>query len=151
MNEQLTKVIRILWVEYSLFILIPLLICLSFEAGWLTEGRYATDARMQYVVETVGVLLAMVLVPLSLKLFSMVMKRVKDKPLLDAIKQYRVWSSVRLLLLVPVVVPNVLIYYSTLNNMGGFCALIGVTASLFCLPGVAKMKNELDISNNLEE
>ena len=152
MNERIKKLVRTLQLEYYAFIALSLLLCISYEAGWLAEGMYATDVRMQYILETIGILLAVSLVPLSLKLFSMVLaKRIKKVSLPVAMTMYRNWNEIRLLLLALVVFVNIFVYYATLNNIGGLCALIGVTASVFCLPGEKKMKEELDITNKLEE
>lgn len=46
---------------------------------------------------------------------------------------------------------NIYVYYTTLDNIGGLCALIGVTASIFCLPSEKKLKEELNITNTIEE
>ena len=39
----------------------------------------------------------------------------------------------------------------TLNNIGGLCALIGITASVFCLPGEKKLREEMNLITNNEE
>lgn len=148
MDEQLKRLTRVLQIEYGFFILIPILISISYESGWLPEGIYAIDARMQYILGTVAILLAVIFLPLSLKIFGkIVATRIKDLSLNDAMKIYKRWSEIRLMLLAIVVIPNVVIYYVTLNNIGGLCALMGVTASFFCLPYQSKVKQELDITN----
>lgn len=152
MNEQIKKLVRTLQIQYGLFILLALAYCVVYEIGWIDEGIYAADTHMQYVWETAGVLLAMILVPLSLKLFSIVMaKKIMDKPLPIAMKMYKMWNEIRLLMLVFVTLFNIFVYYSTLDNIGGLCALIGVTASVFCLPGEKKLKEELNITNSIDE
>jgi len=116
------------------------------------KGEYAEDPKMKYILGTVSILVTTALVPLSLKLFSMMMeKRIKTVSLVPAMKRYKNWNAIRLLLLGIVVLVNVFIYYSTKENVGGLCALIGITASLFCFPGKKKIKEELDITNKIEE
>lgn len=152
MDELVKKLIRVLQIEYAVFIMLALLFCIAYEAGWLVEGGYATDVRMQYILQTIGVLVAICLVPLSLKMFGVVLKKkIQRAPLPIAMKVYRITSEVRLVLLALVVYVNIYVYYATLDNIGGLCALIGVTASLFCLPNTKKVEAELDIIKNTEE
>lgn len=88
-----------------------------------------------------------VCVPLSLKLFSMVLKnKINELTVTLALKRYVLWSNVRLGILEVVVLFNLLCYYLTLSNTGNLCMLIGLTASLFCLPGEKRLRNELHIS-----
>ena len=63
-----------------------------------------------------------------------------------ALKRYVQWSMVRLGLLEVAIVLNVLCYYLTLSNTGNLCMLIGLTASLFCLPSEKRLRNELHIN-----
>ena len=44
-----------------------------------------------------------------------------------------------------VVVFNLAGYYFTLSSTGALCALIGLTASFFCLPGEKRLRAELHI------
>lgn len=55
------------------------------------------------------------------------------------------WGAVRLALLEFVVVFNLAGYYFTLSSTGTLCALIGLTASFFCLPGEKRLRAELHI------
>lgn len=148
MTEQLNHLLRVLRIQYGLFILIPLLIVVAFETGFFYEGLYAVDEGMQYVLGTSGILLTIALIPGSLKLFSTIMEKYNnDLPLPDAMKLYEKWSGIRLLLLEIVFICGVFIYYLTLNNLGALCALIAVIASFFCLPSKNKVKTELEITN----
>lgn len=107
----------------------------------------ADDAEAVYYLETIGILLTAVCVPLSLKLFSMVLKnKINELTVTLALKRYVLWSNVRLGILEVVVLFNLLCYYLTLSNTGNLCMLIGLTASLFCLPGEKRLRNELHIS-----
>lgn len=152
MEKQIKKLVQILQTEYWIFITITILFGLSYEMGWIPEGIYAGDVRMQYIWGTAGILTALLIVPLSLKLFSIVMnKKINNLPLQSAIKSYKMWSEIRLLMLAIVTFFNIFVYYSTLDNIGGLCALIGITASVFCLPSKKKLKEELSITDNLEK
>ena len=86
-------------------------------------------------------------VPLALKLFSLVLKKKIDYMTIPlALKRYVQWSMVRLGLLEAAIILNGLCYYLTLSNTGNLCMLIGLTASLFCLPSEKRLRNELHIN-----
>ena len=84
--------------------------------------------------------------PVSLKLFSWVLtKQIDVVAITDALRLYVLWSGVRLALLAIPVVAGFLTYYMVLSNKGVLCALIALTASLFCLPGEKRLREELHI------
>jgi hypothetical protein len=130
-----------LQIEYVAVWVLPLLLVALYETGVMTEGAYAGDVRMDYVLQTVGILLAVGLIPLSLRLFSLsLVKNVKQRSLPEALKSYRRWR----MLVVPVLV-NLSFYYLTLNNTGVLCAMMALIASLFCVPTRKRMLDELDL------
>ena len=43
-----------------------------------------------------------------------------------------------------------MLYYATMNSIGGLCALVSGIAALFCVPGTRRLMNELEITNNEE-
>lgn len=147
MEEQIRRVLKSLKIQYISFWIIPLLLVAVGEAGLLPVGIKADSARAVYVFETVGILLTAILVPLSLKLFSIVLSKQIDRVTFPvALGKYMLWSAVRLALLEFVVVFNLAGYYFTLSTTGALCALIGLTASFFCLPGEKRMYAELHIT-----
>ena len=78
-------------------------------------------------------------------------KKIVKSSLQVAMRLYKRWNEIRLLMLAIVTFLNIYVYYTTLDNIGGLCALIGVTASIFCLPSEKKLKEELNITNTIEE
>lgn len=136
----------LLQTEYAMVWVLPLLLVLLYEAGVLCEGAFADDARMDYVLQTLGILLSVGLIPMSLRLFSLSLaRRVKALPLPEALGSYRRWSEVRLgLLLIPVLV-NLSFYYLTLNTTGLLCAAMPLVALLFCVPTRRRVLDELDL------
>lgn len=148
MNEQIKKMSTFLQIEYGTLWILFFLLSISFEVGWLPEGIYADNAKMQYILGTAGILATLLFVPLSLKVFSIILvKKIKNTSLVQAVKFYKFYSSLRLFILAVIIIMNLLIYYSTLQNLGGLCALIGITASLFCIPSLEKIKEDLDLIN----
>ena len=115
------------------------------DGDWV--GRYAADVRATYFAETLTILLAAICVPVSLKLFAWVLTRKIDKVSLpEALRLYSFWSKVRLALLTLPVLVGFAVYYLMLSNKGVLCALIALTASLFCLPGEGRLRKELHIN-----
>ncbi len=149
MDQQIKAVARALQIQYGLYLGISILLVVLHETNILPTGVYAGDANMEYLLETASILITIALVPLSLKIFSVKMEKViKVTALENALKLYQRWSTVRLMIIAFVTFLNILIYYMTLNNIGALCGLIGVTASVFCLPGEKRLREELDIVTN---
>ena len=146
MEEQIKRIVKSQKVQYISFWIIPLLLVLLGEAGVLPVGIKADNVRAVYVFETVGILMSAVCIPLSLKLFSFVLtKKIDQLTFPVALSRYMLWGAVRLALLEFVVVFNLAGYYFTLSSTGALCALIGLTASFFCLPGEKRLRAELHI------
>ena len=129
MEEQIKRIVKSQKVQYISFWIIPLLLVLLGEAGVLPVGIKADNVRAVYVFETVGILMTAVCIPLSLKLFSFVLTKKIDQLTFPEF----------------VVVFNLAGYYFTLSSTGALCALIGLTASFFCLPGEKRLRAELHI------
>lgn len=147
MEKKIKQVVQNLKIQYVLFWLVPVILLILFETNVFNIGIYADDPTQQYIWETAGILIAIGLVPLSLKLFSVILKKkIDQQPFPVALKQYLYWSTIRLAILEIAVLLNILVYYFTLNNVGGLCALLALTASIFCLPSEKRLREELNIA-----
>ena len=152
MKEQIKRILKWQIVAFILVWALPLVYALLHEAGVLSQGALAGDARMEYIFQTIGILMTIVLIPFALRIFNLnLVKRIQELPLQKALKSYRIWADVRLALLVVPALINLQFYYLTLNNTGLFCAAMSLVASLFCVPSESRIKNELDLPENLEE
>lgn len=151
MRQKIERLLKCLQVEYAMVWVLPLLLAVLYETGVMDEGTFAGDARMDYVLQVIGILLTVGLIPLSLRLFGLSLaKCVRALSLPDALVSYRRWSEVRLgLLLVPVLM-NLSFYYSTLNTTGMLCAAMSLVASLFCVPTRKRVLGELDLPGEEE-
>ena len=135
MEERINKTVKYLQAEYIMIWILPIVLVILYETGIMTEGDYAGDARMDYILQTIGILLTVGLIPLSLRLFSLsLVKCVKLLSLPDALSSYRRWSEIRLGLLVVL-----------------FCAAMSLIASLFCVPTRKRIWNELDLLKEEKE
>lgn len=147
MEEEIKHAALCTRIGYAVFWLLPLLGVMAGEVfGETWTGMYAEDVRATYQAEAVTILLTAICVPVSLKLFAWILAKKIDKvPIAQAIRLYVRWSGIRLLLLEMPVLLGFLTYYLMLSTQGVLCAFIGLTASLFCIPGEKRMRRELHI------
>ena len=144
MEEQIKKTAARVRTTFAYFWMLPILFVLLGETGGGLVGMYAGDVRAT-------ILLAASCVPIALKLFSWVLIRKIDVVTLpEALRLYALWSGVRLALLAIPVLAGFFTYYIMLSSTGALCALIGLTASLFCLPGEGRLRKELHINKEEE-
>ena len=54
MEKKIRQLLRYLQIEYVAVWVLPLLLVALYETGVMTEGAYAGDVRMDYVLQTVG-------------------------------------------------------------------------------------------------
>lgn len=147
MEEQIKRAVSSLNISYVFFWVLPAFLLGAGEFELIPVGTLADNVQATYYFETIGILLTAACVPLSLKLFSLVLKKKIDHMTITlALKRYVQWSIVRLGLLEVAIVLNLLCYYLTLSSTGNLCMLICLTASLFCLPSEKRLRNELHIT-----
>ena len=152
MKEQIK---RILIIQKSAFLGVwtaPLLLVVLYETGLYQEGMIAGNAQMEYILQSVSILLTIGLIPFALRMFNMnLVKRIKDLPLQQALKSYQTWSLLRLALLFVPAIMALSFYYLTMNTTNLFCACMALIATLFCVPSESRIKNELDLPENLND
>lgn len=146
--EEIRKWVRLLLWEYGLFWIVVVMIMLTFECGWLGEGGLAGHVRLEFALETIAILFTLLGIPLSLKLFSRRLVKLRSLPLLESLEVYHRLSLCRLAILALIVWGNLLLYFMTMNSIGGLCALLGCIAALFCVPGRRRLMNELEITHD---
>ncbi len=146
-NEYIhTKSRSITFAFAALWIFMAGLIAL-FECDVLPVGIWMEGDLGFYYQQSLGILLALVLIPASLKFFHVRLQKIKHLPWQESVRKYQLLSWARLgALLIPAVF-NLLLYYFSLNTAPAFVALITMMATLFCLPGERRMRNELEIED----
>lgn len=146
MEEEIKRVVKLLKNEFLILWIVPVIIVVLGETEVLPVGTLADTPKCIYYLNTLSILISVISVPLALKLFSLVLvKKIDQLTLPIALKRYRLWSSVRLYLLLGGSFCNLLIYYMTFSTTGVLCAAIGLVASFFCLPGEKRLREELHI------
>ena len=152
MKEQIK---RILIIQKSAFLGVwtaPLLLVVLYETGLYQEGLLAGNAQMEDILQSVSILLTIGLIPFALRMFNLnLVKRIKDLPLQQALKSYQAWSLLRLALLFVPAIMALSFYYLTMNTTNLFCACMALIATLFCVPSESRIKNELDLPENLND
>lgn len=146
MEKELKRLLRCLRIEYALLWIGMGLLVYLYETDCLPQGTLIDNAQADYTMQVSGILLAVSMIPLSLRLFSLSLTRyVQHLSLPDAMKSYRRWSEVRLALLFAAALFNFSAYYCTLNTTGLLCGGMVLVASLFCVPGRERMLSELNL------
>ena len=152
MKEQIK---RILIIQKSAFLGVwtaPLLLVVLYETGLYQKGIQAGNAQMEYIFQSISILLTIGLIPFALRMFNLnLVKRIKELPLEQALKSYQKWSDVRLCLLFVPAILGVSFYYLTMNTTNLFCACMALIATLFCVPSENRIKNELDLPEEINE
>ena len=148
MEKQIKKAARMLNAGYALVWLLPLLLVVAGESDLFPTGGYSENGRLLFYVETIGILLAILCIPASLKLFYYVLNRIDNSDVSVAVRKYVQWNIIRWGMLEAAVLFNLVCYYLTLSKTNGLCALMGLMAFLFCVPGKNKLLSELRIEND---
>ena len=151
MEERIKRIVMYLKALYAFCWIVPLLVGIATEMDIPWVGAFAGDVRAAYGVETLVILLTVLCVPLSLKLFAWVLARRIDAVGIDrALRLYGVWSTVRALLLFLPALGGFLGYCLLLSNKCLLCGLIALVAMLFCVPGQKRLRSELHIDKEME-
>ena len=118
-------------------------IVLLFEMGPL-KGLSLTDAKTIYILEVIGVLASLALIPLALRGFKKMVDRLDEKeyPEEKIEKIYMACSWLRLLAFFMVVEFGVILYYLINDSIGLYIAAIGAICSLFSFPTKAGVEHE---------
>ena len=117
MEEQIKRAVRNLNISYVFFWVLPAFLLGAGEFELFPVGGLVDNAPAIYYFETVGILLTALCVPLSLKLYSLVLKKKIDHMTITlALKRYVQWNIVRLGVLEVAIVVNLLCYYLTLST-----------------------------------
>lgn len=152
MKERIESLLRILKVEYTLMWILVIVTVIMYEADVLPQGTMVGNSTAEYVAQLTGVLLTICFIPMSLRMFGLFISRyVKTLALDRALKSYRRWSEIRIIMLFATVLFNISLYYWTMDITGLLCGGMGVIAALFCIPGKERMMSELDMGNNQEQ
>lgn len=149
MEKSIKQAVNITKNLYSVFCILPIIILILGENNDSWTGIYAADARMTFFLEAITILLTATCVPVSLKLYHRFLnKKINKIGIQQAIRLYLISYGIQLLLLSIPLIAGIMTYYLSLSNKMLLCSFIALTASLFCLPGEKRLRNELNITPN---
>lgn len=116
---------------------------LLFEFGPL-EGVSVSDTKTIYILEVVGVLASLALIPLALRGFKKMVDRLDEKeyPEDKIGKIYMTCSLLRLLAFFLVIEFGVVLYYILNDSIGLYIAAIGAICSMFAIPTKVGIEHE---------
>lgn len=119
------------------------IIALLFEIGPL-KGLSVTALKVVYVLEVVGVLAALALIPLALRGFKKMVDRLDEKeyPEEKIEKIYMACSVLRIAAFSLVIEFGVVLYYLLNDTIGLYIAAIAAICSLFAFPTKAGIEHE---------
>jgi hypothetical protein len=145
MEEQIKETVKKLNLFSFVFLVLFIGSCILFNYDILPTGIWAGNANADYLSETVVVLLSLLVVPFSLRLFDLKLAKTDGMDVEKAIKSYFVWAMVRIALLYMTTLLNVAVYFLTQETKMFFCALMVFAITLYCNPGEKRMRRELKI------
>ena len=152
MKEKIRKILSIQKCAFIAVWAAPILLAVLYETGLYPKGIQVGNAQMEYIFQSVSILLTIGLIPFALRMFNLnLVKRIKELPLEQAWKSYQIWSNVRLSLLFVPAILAMSFYYLTMNTTNLFCACMALIATLFCVPSENRIKNELDLPEEINK
>lgn len=148
MKEKINSLLKVLKIEYILMWLLVLAVIVLYETDILLQGTMVGNAKAEYMSQLTGVLLTICLIPVSLRMFGLFLtKYIKTLAIEAALRSYRRWSEIRILMLFVTAFFNISMYYWTMDITGLMCGGMALIASLFCIPGKERLMSELDLDN----
>lgn len=132
---------RLMIMLVSIYV-IAVIIAAVFEIGLASKGLISEISTI-YIMEVIGVVISLGLIPISLKGFKKAVTRVAEKNSDKKVNSYIIIAGLRLLAFFIVIEYGILLYYLVDDSIGLYCAAIGVLCSLFCFPSVRQVESEL--------
>lgn len=143
MEKWIKAYARRLMLLYVAYIATALIFAGVYEILPEAKGALVNNPAVEYAVDTVCVLVTLLIVPLSVKYFGHLLTRHRSLPVEERAARYQVLWIVRIMCFEFVTIFDLWAYYATINNIGGFCALICVVASLLFVPTASRVGSDL--------
>ena len=150
MEQSINKLLLKLKIEFGVFFIMIILMAFLGLSKIIPNGCLVGDAvaKSAYWVNIIAVLLALLGSGMAIKLFNLnTNNSIRRYTLDDAIESFHLWSVIRLLILLIVIIFGLLAYFLTFSDIGLFCSLIALTLTvIYCIPSKEKIKAYLDKS-----
>lgn len=138
--KKMTVKLMVMWI--SIYVVAGIT-ALLFELGPL-NGITVTDAKTAYILQVIGVLAALALIPLALRGFKKMVDRLDENeyPEEKIEKIYMTCSMLRIEAFFLVIEFGVILYYMLGDTIGLYIAAIGAICSLFAIPTKSGIEHE---------
>ena len=138
--KKMTVKLMVMWI--SIYVVAGIT-ALLFEFGPL-KGITVADAKAAYILQVIGVLAALALIPLALRGFKKMVDRLDEKeyPEEKIEKIYMTCSMLRIEAFFLVIEFGVALYYLLSDTIGLYIAAIGAICSMFAFPTKAGIEQE---------
>jgi len=138
--KKMTVKLMVMWI--SIYVVAGIT-ALLFELGPL-NGITVTDAKTAYILQVIGVLAALALIPLALRGFKKMVDRLDENeyPEEKIEKIYMTCSMLRIGAFFLVIEFGVILYYMLGDTIGLYIAAIGAICSLFAIPTKSGIEHE---------
>ena len=133
MKNKENKLVRQQIIYWTL-LFVAIVTALLFETGVMAKGGLAIYNINNYVIEVAGILMALALIPLTVKRFSSSMKKVENADDETYLTTCRRELEIRMALLFVVLMTNTGLYYGSGQEHMVYWALIGLVAYIFGYP-----------------
>ncbi|HZK04007.1 MAG TPA: hypothetical protein VFC94_06335 [Bacteroidaceae bacterium] len=137
------RVVKLIRIEIVVMFLIAGIVILFFETGLLLGGT-VTDASVIYIAEVLAVLMALGLIPITLKGCKIVLKRLKKEDIESRIVCYRNCAQLRVFAYAIFILYSLFLYYLTDRDTGLYCAIIGAVFTAFIFPTKVGVENYIE-------
>ena len=135
------KLQLIFWIP----IVLSAIIIVSGELDIIPNGIVQPHSNAEFKLNTMVIILTVVGVPTSLKLFSLnTTKGLRRMNNDEALRSYHVWSTVRMAVLTADAILGFVAYYLSLNVTGLLCALVAMATTFYCWPVEHKISDYVD-------
>ncbi len=149
-EEVIQRYTRVLTIVFGSMWFSVVFFTLLFELELIPSGVLVGDDITLYVTQTIGVLLTLAVIPGSLKWFHVRLQKLRKLPPKEALDGYLSASSMRIAALELSALYNLILYYFSLNTAPVYLTLITMMATVFCLPGRNRMREELRLGQSVD-
>lgn len=136
------QVQRILMVNFFFVLFVCLLLVALYEAEILTPLEMGSDETLVFGILTLMELLTIVVIPLSLKLFSL--KAIHRRLVAHKGDALLPWGTARLNMLCLPMLVNTFMYYQTMSPAFGYMAIILFLCLFFVYPSIGRCVAETE-------
>lgn len=136
------QVQRILLTNFFFMVIVALLLVALYETEVLAPTDMSADATLMFGILTVMELLTILVIPMSLKLFSL--RAIHRKLVAGKGDALLFWGTLRINMLCLPMLINTFMYYQTMSPAFGYMAIILLLCLFFVYPSLDRCQAEIE-------